>query len=162
MRVLGTDSAKHYIPYIGGFSMLWRVTLATKTSLLKAIGCKKGQNRFCPAATGRIGQKWAADLGRLSQECARARPAGRPAVAAAAVSLLPYCTHTLSAAVQNRDEKTRMREDMNCYFFTYRKTKCMFFKIIFLFLLSLSKYLDNKQHFVICVAEQHLIVAFES
>ena len=45
--------------------------------------------------------------------CARARHA----VAAAAVSLFSYCTHTLSAAVQNRDEKTRMREDMNCYLF---------------------------------------------
>ena len=84
--------------------------MAYRTSLLKAIGCKKGQNRFCPAATGRTGQNWAGCLRSV-----RARSAGRPAVAAAAVSLFPYCTHTLSAAVQNRDEKTRMREDMNCY-----------------------------------------------
>ena len=92
--------------------------MAYRTGLLKAIGCKKGQNLFCHAATGRTGQNWAADLGRLPQECARARPAGRPAVAAAAVSLFPYCTHTLSAAVQNRDEKTRMKQDMNCYLFS--------------------------------------------
>ena len=51
--------------------------MAYRTSLLKAIGCKKGQNRFCPAATGRTGQNWAAHLGRLPKECARARPAGR-------------------------------------------------------------------------------------
>ena len=30
MRVLRTDNAKHNIPYIGGFSMPWRVTWATE------------------------------------------------------------------------------------------------------------------------------------
>ena len=33
MRVLRTDSAKHYIPYIGGFSMPWRVTISEAVHL---------------------------------------------------------------------------------------------------------------------------------
>ena len=89
--------------------------MAYRTSLLKAIGCKKGQNRFCPAATGRTGQQiWAGCL-RSVRACGR--PAGQLWQQQYVVSLFPYCTHTLSAAVQNRDEKTRMREDMNCYLF---------------------------------------------
>ena len=46
--------------------------MAYRSGLLKAIGCKKGQNRFCPAATGRTGQNWAGCLRSV-----RARPAGR-------------------------------------------------------------------------------------
>ena len=110
--------------------------MAYRTGLLKAIGCKKGQNRFCPTATGRTGQNWA---GCLTGVCARA--AGRPAVVAAAVSLFPLsplCTHILSAAVQNRDEKYRMREDMNCFLvLSTQKTKCILKKDnIFVFIIT--------------------------
>ena len=74
---------------------------------------------------------------------------------------LSLCTHILCEAVKNRDEKNRMRGDMNCNLvLSTQKLNACLKKIIFLFLLSLSKYLDNKKHFVICVAEQH--VAFES
>ena len=76
------------------------------TGLWKARGLIKAKIVFAllpQAELGRTGQQiWAGCL----KECA-----------AAAVSLFSYCTHTLSAAVQNRDEKTRMREDMNCYLF---------------------------------------------
>ena len=64
-RNLGNGAAYHDIWYTKMFSIHRRWFMAYRTSLLKAIGCKKGQNRFCPAATGRTGQNWAADLGRL-------------------------------------------------------------------------------------------------
>ena len=61
--------------------------------------------------------------------------------------LAACCCSGHGRAIQNRDEKNRMREDMNelQFSFIYTKNKCMFKKYnTSSFLLSLSKYLDNK------------------
>ena len=66
-------------------------------------------------------------------------------------TLLPFISscflslHLLTAAFQNRDEKNRMKEDeLQFSFINTKKPNAYLKKIIFLFLLSLSKYLDNK------------------
>ena len=93
------------------FSMNRRWFFAIKTSLLKARGHRKGQKRFRPVAA--VKRQNLAGFSRLPKECGR-RAAGRPAGRGGS-STLPLCTHLhISAAVQNRDEKNRMREDMKC------------------------------------------------
>ena len=53
---------------------------------------------------------------------------------------LSLCTHILCEAVKNRDEKNRMRGDMNCTLvLSTQKTKCMFKKDnIFVFIITVK------------------------